>query len=79
VVGIDLNDDTTEALLDELGRRGLMPGRPDTASMEAALRSLATSWDAEAAGGRVSRGLVASRGLEDSRGGVATSQSWRGT
>eukprot|EP00740_Mantoniella_antarctica_P003812 CAMPEP_0181353042 /NCGR_PEP_ID=MMETSP1106-20121128/2627_1 /TAXON_ID=81844 /ORGANISM="Mantoniella antarctica, Strain SL-175" /LENGTH=529 /DNA_ID=CAMNT_0023465633 /DNA_START=139 /DNA_END=1724 /DNA_ORIENTATION=+ len=54
VVGIDLNDDTTEALLDELGRRGLMPGRPDTASMEAALRSLATSWDAEAAGGRVS-------------------------
>jgi hypothetical protein len=39
----------TKALLDELTRRGLMPGRPDTASMEAALTSLATGWDADAA------------------------------
>ena len=74
-----------EALLDELSRRGLMPGRPDTASMESALKNLASSWDRETAGGgsgaggggNASRGRLASshsqsrRGTQQSRGGAS--------
>jgi hypothetical protein len=61
-----------------------MPGRPDTASMEAALKSLATSWDREAAGGGgASRGGLASSagagagggGPPSSRGRLASSHS----
>ena len=69
VNGINLDDDTTEALLDELTRRGLMPGRPDTASMEAALKNLAASWDKDGGGGESRGGMASRRGTQHSRGG----------
>ena len=74
VAGVNLNDDTTEALLDELTRRGLMPKRPDTSSMETALKSLAACWDEEGGGAGTDRGRLASsasrKGTARSRAGV---------
>ena len=80
VGGINLSDDTTEALLDELTKRGLMPTRPDTASMEMALKSLTSSWDEVRGGGADAGGswrrlaTSHSRRIGGSRGGLASSR-----